>query len=166
MKKLWCIFALLTLLMTGCSGNMILETVTDAWDDTAIKQMQTVSVTLPKDATVEAMEDGTGGKLYLCNGYTVTVQTMAGGDLDKTLRELTGFSKDQLTLLERQNQNCKRYDCVWTSAGEGEDQVARGTVLDDGYYHYAVVVMAPFSKAEDFAATWQSILSSVQLSTD
>ncbi len=163
MRKLWLVLVL-AILLTGCAGEQ--ETVTDTMDVSAMAQMQTVTLTLPKGASVQTMENGDGEKLYLCDGYTVAVQTLSGGDLDKTLREITGFSKEQLTVMERASTAGKRYDCVWTSAGEGEDQVARGVVLDDGNYHYAVTVMAPFSVAGDLSETWQDILASVQFNTD
>lgn len=165
MKKLWCVLAL-ALLLTGCGANEVWETISDVDDTPVMVQMQQVKLTLPKDAASETMENGQSGKIYLCNGYTVTVQTLPGGDLDKTLREISGFSRQQLTVMETQTKNEKRYECVWAAAGEAEDQVARAVILDDGSYHYAVTVMARFSTAGDLADVWQSILTSVQLSTD
>ena len=162
MKKVWCVLAL-SVLLTGCGANPVWETVTDVADFPAMAQMQQITVKLPTDASVETMDNGQTEKIYLCDGYTVTVQTLSGGDVDKTLRQISGFSKDQLTVMETQTQNGKRYECVWASAGEGEDQVARAVVLDDGSYHYAVTVMAPFSTAGDLASVWQSILSSVSI---
>lgn len=165
MKKLIWILALV-LLLSGCSGSKALETVTDTMDTPVMAKMQEITLTLPKGAAVATMENSDGGKLYLCDGYCVAVQILSGGNLDQTLRTVTGFTRDQLTLMERETEPWKRYDCVWSSAGEGEDQVARGTILDDGVYHYAVTVMAPFSTAGDLSQTWQGILSSVNLSTD
>ena len=165
MKKVWCVLAL-SLLLTGCGTTEVWETIADVDDTPVMAQMQQITVNLPTDASVETMENDQTEKIYLCNGYTVTVQTLPGGDVDKTLRQISGFSRDQLTVMETQGFNTKRYACVWAAAGEAEDQVARAVVLDDGNYHYAVTVMAPFSTAGDLASTWQSILSSVQLSID
>lgn len=164
MKKLWWIL-ILAFLLTGCGSNAVWETVGDVDNTPVMAQMQQVQLSLPKDAASETMENTQTGKIYLCNGYTVAVQTLPGGDMDKTLREISGFSKEQLTVMETETQNIKRYECVWAAAGEAEDQVARAVVLDDGSYHYAVTVMAPFSTAGDLADVWQSILTSVQLST-
>lgn len=165
MKKVWCVLVL-ALLLSGCSGGKTLETVTDVQDVSVMAQMKQVHVSLPSDASVETLENGANEKIYLCDGYTVSVQILPGGDTERTFRELTGFSKEQLTLMQRQNGNYSRYDCVWSAAGEGEDLVARCTVLDDGSFHYAVTVCAPFSDAGDLSKTWQNILSSVTLSTD
>ncbi|MBR3978660.1 MAG: hypothetical protein IKJ94_03435 [Oscillospiraceae bacterium] len=162
MKKALCVL-LCGLLLAGCGAEKTLETVTDNMEAPVMAQRKEISVTLPQNAAVETLDNGAEGKIYLCDGYTVTVQVLTGGDTEKTFRELTGFSKDQLTVVEREAGDYKRYDCVWSSVGEAEDCVARGTVLDDGFYHYAVTVSAPFSAAGDLAQTWQSILSSVSI---
>ncbi len=165
MKKMWVILAL-SLLLAGCGSQQTFETVDDVQAAPVMAQMQRISLALPKEAAVPAMENDNGEKLYLCNGYTVAVQTMEAGDLDRTLRQLTGFKRDQLTLMQTEQAGIKRYDCVWSTAGEGEDQVCRAAVLDDGSYHYAVTVMAEFSAAGELTETWRTILNSVSLSTD
>ncbi len=165
MKKVWCVLAF-ALLLSGCAGEKSLETVTDIYEAPVMAQMKEVCITLPPNAAVETLDNGTDGKIYLCDGYTVTVQILPGGDTEKTFREVTGFSRDQLTVMQRETEHCKRYDCVWSAAGEAEDSVARAVILDDGSFHYAVTVSAPFSAAGDLSQTWQSILSSVTLSTD
>ena len=68
--------------------------------------------------------------------------------------------------VETVQEGVKRDDCVWTSAGEGEDQVGRATVWDDGAYHYAVTVMAGESQMRELSDIWQDILGSVSLRTD
>ena len=88
---------------------------------------------------------------------------MDGGDLNATMRALTGFSREQLTVMETERSDFKRYDCVWSTAGEGGDHVARAVILDDGYYHYAVTVMADFASAGELTRTWKTILDSVSL---
>lgn len=165
MKRLRIILAL-SLLLTGCGAQQTFETVDDVQAAPVMAQMQKISFVLPDEAAVPAIENGDGEKLYLCDGYTIAVQTMEAGDLGRTLRQLTGFDRDQLTLMQTEQTGIKRYDCVWSAAGEGGDQVCRAAVLDDGSYHYAVTVMAEFSTAGDLTETWRTILNSVSLSTD
>ena len=59
-----------------------------------------------------------------------------------------------------------QYEYVWSTPGEAEDQICRGIILDDGFYHYAVTVMADYSQAGELQETWQSVFESVVLSTD
>ena len=150
--------------LVGCGTQKEFETVSDVYEaEPALKQQ--VVLSLPQEASTPAFSGETTGELYLCDGYVLTVQTLPGGDLDKTFRELTGFSRDALRPVETQRQGVKRYDCVFTSAGEGENQINRVVVLDDGAYHYAVSVMAGESQTGKLTSTWQKLLESVTLST-
>lgn len=164
MKKCWVIL-LMALLLSGCAAQETFETLSDDYDISAMAQMQQLQLTLPEDAAVTTMENDETGKIYLCDGYSVAVQTMQAGDLNKTLRQVTGFSKEQLTVMQTRKDGITRYECVWSAAGEGGDQVCRAAILDDGSYHYAVTVMAEQAAAGQQTKTWQSILDSITLST-
>jgi len=118
---------------------------------------------LPSEAVAPVLQSPDAGKLYLCDGYVLTVQTFDGGDLDETMRQVTGFSREQLTCMQTQSGDIKRYACVWSAAGEGGDHVGRAVILDDGSYHYAVSVTADFASAGELAQTWQELLNSVTL---
>lgn len=155
---------LLVLLLSGCSVQPTFETISDQMDAPVVAQMRQLQLTLPKEATAPTLQSEENGMLYLCDGYTLTVQTMDAGDLDATLRALTGFSREQLTVMQTNRQDAKCYECVWSAVGEGGDQVARTVILDDGNYHYAVSVMADFASAGDLAKTWKQLLDSVALS--
>lgn len=139
--------------------------MSDVYDAPAMVQTHQLEITLPKEAAVPSMENEDAGRIYLCDGYTLTVQTLAGGDLDRTLRQITGFGRAQLTVMETRSEDITRYACVWSAAGEGGDQVGRAVILDDGSCHYAVTVMAEASIAGDLAENWQEILESVKLSS-
>ena len=164
MKKA-CILLIIALLLGGCATQPVFETVSDQVDAPAMVQMRQLVVALPKEATAPILQSEESGKMYLCDGYSLSIQTMEAGDLDATMRSLTGFAREQLTVMETAKHGVRRYDCVWSAAGEGGDQVARAVILDDGSYHYAVTVMADFASAGDLAATWKSILDTVTLET-
>lgn len=161
MKKI-CLIFFFSVLLCGCSRQTLYEPVTDVYTD-EIATMQHVVLNLPEDAAVQTMEHESAGMLYLCDNYCVTVQTLPGGDVERTMREITGFSKDQLMIIQTCRNGLDQYEVAWSAAGEGEDQVCRATVLDDGKYHYAVSVMADASAAGKLTDTWQSIFHSVGL---
>lgn len=163
MKKI-IIAAALLLFLTGCAQPTF-ETLQDPGIQTDTPAAAQIQLTLPDEASAAVMESEDAGKMYFCDGYTVTVQTLPGGDLDRTLRQLTGFAKDALTLMQTRQDVIDRYESVWSAAGEEGDQVGRVVVLDDGNYHYAVSVMAPYTAAGDLASVWQNILESVSLHT-
>ncbi len=162
--KRWTVLLVLLLFLTGCTAEKDFETVGDVYAPENQPPRQ-VMLKLPDDATVQTISSDEG-KLYLCNGYTVTVQTLQGGDMAKTIREVTGFSPDRLTLLETEKDGFSCRSCVWTAAGEGGDQIARTVILDDGNYHYAVTAMADSNAAGQLSDVWLNIFRSVSLRTD
>lgn len=159
MKKLW-ILGLAFLLLTGCGSQMVFETVEDAMVQPAAGIVRQIGIDLPPEAAVTVMQNEAGESLYLCDGYTLTVQTLPSGDLDRTLRTLTGFGTESLSPMQTRQNGIRRSECVWSAAGEGELQVGRLAVLDDGNYHYAISVMASQSKAGALADTWQELFAS------
>ncbi len=165
MKKVLFVLCFM-LMLTGCNARETFETVDDIPLQPVVAQMQKLELTLPEEAAVTTMENGEAGKIYLCDGYTLTVQTLDAGDVDRTLRQLTGFSKEKLMVMQTQTDDLKKLECVWTAAGEGGDQVGRALVLDDGNFHYAVTVMADAAMAGSLQTQWDAILDSAGLSTD
>lgn len=156
---------LCALLLTGCGAQETFETISDELG-VSMPAVCDVQLLLPEEAAVPSMESEDGSKLYLCDGYTVTVQTLDGGDLNRTFRELSGHSKDELTVIQTARDGIDRYECVWSAAGEGEDQICRALILDDGVYHYAVTVMANATQSGQLRQAWQEIMDSVSLGTD
>lgn len=164
MKKL-CVVLLFALFLCGCDADQTFETLSDSFLQPAVAPRQ-IELSLPKEAAAQAMQDDAEGELYLCDGYVLTVQTFLSGDLDGTLRELTGRSREQLTLMQTQRSNVRCYETVWSAAGENGDQIGRVKVLDDGSYHYAVTVMADAGQAGALSDTWQAVFDSFSLYTD
>ena len=155
------------LVLVGCGAQPALETVADENVQAVSAAMQQVLLELPEEGSTPVMESSENGALYLCDGYTLTLHTVQAGDLNKTLRQATGFSKDQLQLIQTGSQDIKRYECVWTAAGENENQVGRLCVLDDGAYHYVLCAMTGESQAGQLRQTWNTLFDSFRLvSTD
>lgn len=161
MKKIMIVLA--ALLLTGCKAEPVFETLGDVHGIVSVAAASEVAIVLPENAALGVMENEEADKLYFCDGYTVTVQTLEAGDLNKTLQAVTGYTREELTLMQTQKGNCNQYECVWTSAGEGTEQVGRLCLLDDGVWHYAVVCMSDAGKAGSFADQWQCIMDSITL---
>ena len=162
MKK--CIvLALLMLLLAGCGAQETFETVADDYMQPVSAPLWQMVLDVPQDATVSTLQGKDGDKIYLCEDYTVTVQTMASGDVQGVIHTLTGYEKADLTVMETRQEGAKRYECVWASAGEGENQIGRLCLLDDGNYIYAVTAMAGESKTGELAQTWENLFDSFRL---
>lgn len=161
MRKWW-LLMIAALCLSGCGQVRVFETVSDSYIAPQ-PVAKTVSVRLPEDAAAPVSVNETGDQLYLCDGYSITVQTLSGGDLDRTIRTVTGYSRDVLTVMHQQQGGISRYDCVWSCAGEGGDQVGRTAILDDGSYHYVLSVMAPSGNAGALEKGWQSLFQSFRV---
>ena len=161
LKKL-AVMALLAVMLLGCAAEPVFEPVTDVYAGTE-SAAGTVQVMVPESTTVLTAAGENGAKLYFCDGYTLSVQTLTGGDLDRSLRSLTGYGRDRLTVLETLREGVTCYSCAWSSTGETGDQVGRLVLLDDGAHHYAVTVMADAEQAGTLAEEWDYILSQVTL---
>ena len=161
MKKL-CLLLVCGLLLSGCTAAETFETLADVYGEQELVQPREVLLQIPEKAAAQAIQSDKG-TLYLCDGYEVTLQTMSAGDLNRTMRSLTGFDSDALTMIETGLTEAARYECVWTAAGEGGDMIGRAVVLDDGAYHYCVTVMASAEEAGTLRETWQTLLDSFSL---
>lgn len=167
MKKIIWLVLFAAVLLSACNENQALETVTDVYAPDTVAVQKQISLQLPADAlsaTVHAQEDG---KLYICDNYTIHTYTRQAGDLQKTVTDLTGYTPKQLSIIKTNSDDMDLYRFVWTAAGEAEQQVGRGCILDDGNFHYVLSVMSNESYAgmlnED---SWQSVFRSFRAVTE
>jgi len=157
--KRWIWMLLLPGLLCGCGGEETLETVNDEWIVPVMAQPREISVRLPEDAVAPVLEQE-DRQLYMAQGYEIMLETLAAGDLNATVRAVSGYEKDQLTLLETRQGDVNRYDFVWTTAGEQGDRLGRAVVLDDGNYHYCMSVLRD---AGDTLIVWRDVFQSFSL---
>ena len=159
MLKKCCLLLLCGLLLTGCSAPTF-ETLGDVLHQQAdAPTPRKVVLTLPQNA-VQTVWSQDGDTLYLCENYEAHLQTLSGGDLQTTVRQLSGFDKDKLTLVESSCGDHDRYEWVWIAAGEGGDAVYRCAVLSDGNFHYALTLSALAADAGSLTDQWNSLMAS------
>lgn len=163
MKRVLMLGLVGAMLLSGCNGPAY-ETVSDVYITQPPAERLTVRLELPEEGAEAVMESSGGARLYLCDGYEITVQTLAAATLDEALRTVTGFGEDRLTVMATQDGEYDRYECVWCAAGEGGDRVGRTTILYDGNYFYCVSALADSGSAYELSPVWQQILGSVTLS--
>lgn len=162
MKKLWMVlFA--CILLTGCGAAEVFETLGAVEHErNELPAMANVQISLPEEAVTETLADG-DSKLYDCGTYTVAVQTARSGDLQGTVQWLCGFSMEQLTVMESRSDGYKRFEWVWSAAGENGDILCRAAVLDDGNYHYCLYTMAEADQVSQVQGEWNEIFGSFRL---
>lgn len=161
MKKcgLWIV---LLLVLTGCTAEETFETVSDELVQSAMARPREITVRLPDNAVAPVLESDSE-QVYLSEDYEIVIETMSAGDLDATVREVSGFSKEQLTVMETQWDDVTRYEFVWVSAGEQGDRLGRGVILDDGNYHYCMSVLRDAEDTEMSQIVWRDVFGSFDL---
>lgn len=162
MRKIWCLL-IVTMLLCGCSGQENVETLSDELLLSTMTPQKKISVKLPSNAAKSVLSAEDGAELYFCDGYVLTLQTLVSGDLDRTARNLCGYDRERLTVMETKLGGVKRYDWTWSSAGEGSVQVGRAAVLDDGDHHYCMTAMADENEIADLDAQWEALFTSLSL---
>ena len=157
--KRWGCICLLVILLSGCKAEETLETVSDEWIVPVMAQPREISVRMPEDLVLPVLEQE-GRQLYMGPNYEIMLETMAAGDLQATIRNLSGYEQEQLTILETDQGEWNRYEFVWTAAGEQGHRLGRAVILDDGDYHYCMSVLRD---AEESLIVWQDVLQSFSL---
>lgn len=157
------LIALMALLLTGCGAEETFETVSDDLVQPVMAQMRQITVSLPEDAAVPALESE-GGAVYVCQDYEVYQQVLSAGDLEATVRAVSGFDPEKLTVVTSSRDGCKRYDFVWAAASEQGDRVGKGCILDDGSYHYVLTVLGNAETAGKYETVWREIFESFSVS--
>lgn len=161
--KIMVVILLSVCLLAGCSAP-VYETLGNIEHVSATLPSQAEMVLqLPADAALLSWsgEDA----MYLCGEYSIALQILPGGNLDETLIGISGFSADQLTVMEKICGDHMQYEAVWTAAGEGSDMVCRAAVIDDGSYHYCLTAMADADDAGQLKTDWNRLFASFCLAS-
>lgn len=161
MKRLW-LLAAAALLLCGCTSEEVFETVADEWAAPAMAQPRQISVQLPDNALAPVLESD-GEQVYLCDDYEIVIEQTAAGDLNRTVQTISGYEKDQLTLMQTRQKDVTRYEFVWVSAGERGDRLGRAVILDDGNYHYCMSVLRDAQSTETSQIVWSEVFQSFAL---
>ena len=160
MKK-WCIAAMLALLLAGCGDQAVMETLADE-QVLAQADAKQIHVELPGETVLPVMRTDTG-EIYICSDFEVSVETLPGGDLQRTVEMLTGFGIEDVTAMETTAGDRTRYDLAWSCAGETGPMVGRAAVLSDGEYHYCLTVMTAEKNAAEYREMFNGMFESFML---
>ena len=149
-------------MLTGC-GKEVYETMSDLYEVPKDLKPAEVLLMLPQEAALMTAKEASNDRFYLCKDFTLSVRTLPGGDLEKTLKEVSGYAKEQLSLVCLNLEELKRYEFVWAVAGEQGDELARAVILDDGVFHYVLTLQAPAEQVSQLQQTWKELIDTFSL---
>lgn len=161
MKK-YAAILLLALLFSGCAARETFETIADEPVQEVMARPRQISVELPDNAVAPVMEADTA-QIYLSSNYEILLETMSSGDIRATVRSVSGYDAEKLTLLKTRQENADRYEFVWACAGENGDRLGRAVILDDGQYHYCMSVLRDAEDTEESQIVWSRVFDSFSL---
>lgn len=156
------LLVLLAVFLVGCGAQETIETVDDIIPVEPVASPQQFFVSLPDEAAAPTFQDDSQ-ELYVCRDYTITKQIIPGGDIEKTVKTITGMTTEDLQVIKTIHETYDRYDFVWTAAGEEGLHLGRACILDDGNFHYAVSTMAQEETAGELRQTLQDLFDSCKL---
>ena len=159
MVKKWIVPVLMILCLTGCRAEETFETVEDVYIRQVLAPAREIVVSLPEAAAAPAAESE-AGTIYQCDGYEIILQTREGGDMDETIRHISGYERSELTVMYSSLSDIDRYALVWACMGEEGERVGKSVILDDGSYHYALTVLADADRTEEYAQVWNQMFDS------
>ena len=154
------VLILVALLLGGCGRQETFETLNDEYLRPVMVEQRRILVDVDEDALVLQGQNGTA---YLCDGYSVTTQVLSAGNLNGTVKTLTGFEADELTVMQTASVGYSRYACAWSASSESGVVVGKAVILDDGMYHYCITVIADAAAADTLQEVMDSIFDSVTL---
>lgn len=158
MKK-WIAVFLTGFLLTGCGARDTFESVSDELITPVMATPRQVHIDLPDEAQAAAFPSDSG-TLFICDDYEIAIETLSSGDLDATLKTMTGQGQEHLSLMTTKQGECTRYDFVWAGVNDDGDFSGRGTILDDGVYHYCLSLVRPLEKMNNSQVVWRQVFNS------
>lgn len=161
MKKLL-ITAVMAWVLSGCAGEETLETIADDWIQPVMAAPGQIFVVLPQETAAPVL-GGEMEQIYFGENYEIVVETLNSGDLEETIRHISGYGKEDLTVMTLQQENAARYEFVWACAGENGDWLGRAAILDDGQYHYCLSVLRPVQAETASKVCWDDVFRSFSL---
>lgn len=160
MKKGWILVTLAAgLLLWGCTGEPTLETIADEWVQSVMAQPRQIQVDLPEGALAPVL-DSDSEQVYLSDDYEIIVETLSAGDVNATMEHISGYSRDNLTVMQTRQADADRYEFVWASAGEDGERLGRAVILDDGNYHYCMSVLRDADTTKTSQIVWSQVFDS------
>lgn len=153
---------LVFIMFGGCQKGEDLEVIADDWKETLVQEPAHVQFNVPDDVSLEVMS-GNDWKVYQGDYYQILVQHYPSGDLDRTLKDICGYTKEDLTVIEITGEDIDKYLFGWSAVSEEGELVGRCAVLDDGRFHYCLSVLVNAEKSGELRGIIDSVFASYSI---
>ncbi len=156
----WWMVVFCLFFLTGCSAQPVWETVEDGIPaEVPILQTYDISVDLP----LTYLDGNEKDCLYTSGSVEVHTTSFYASDLDAAVRQLSGFSAEDLNIVKTLRETLPEYQFAWYSETEEGGRLFRADLVMDDTACYAVVCSAP-ETAEGFHEQARQVFSAFTLS--
>ena len=155
------------LMLTGCS-EPVWETVSDPAEigaDTVWQEhAYTLQIGVPDG--VSLVEETAEGRLYATEDGELEIETRTflTSGVDQAIRELSGYVREDLTVLQTQRFGLPEYQFAWVAQTESGSRLYRADLVLDGTCCYAVVCSSLEEAGDYYAFQARQVFSSFGLS--
>lgn len=153
------------LLLCGCS-TPVWETVDDLQPETAVsRQVQLFELQLQLPEQVQLLAADDAGSLWATADSELEIEqrVFLTTDPDSAIRAISGFTKEQLTVLQTTRQGLPEYQFAWVSQTDRGARLYRADLILDGFTCYAVVCSSLEDSGEQYAFQARQVFSSLHL---
>ena len=163
------IIGLLLGLLAGCAAPQAVDVFTV--DDTLLQEpaaLFTIVFAVPTDAVLSVSSDDGLSRCYTAEDGRYTIQTAVrpGVDAQQVLREMTGFSEQELSPIQTSRMGMTQYRFSWCSSDDSGVWICAGAVLEDADACYCLSFSMPEACARDCRALQMQVLDSFSLFED
>jgi len=168
MKRVGCLVCLFTLL-TGC-GQPVWETVNDIVLSEPVKAWQEEAYVMQLGVPEEAkliLENDSGCIYSTANAeLEIETRTFLASGLEHAVKTVSGFSQDELTILQTTRFDLPEYQFAWVSQTEQGARLYRADLIMDGTSCYCVVCSNLENTDDYYAFQARQVFSTFGLSGD
>lgn len=169
MKRVLAICFLFTVL-TGCAAPQTASvfTVTDEVPVEASAPPFSVGFAVPTDAVLSVSSDDGLERCYTAadGRYTIQTAVRAGVDAEQVMREMTGFSVEDLSPIRTTRYGMTQYRFSWCSGDDSGVTICTGAVLEGEDACYCLSFSTPEDCAKDCRTLQTQVMESFSLYED
>ena len=174
MKRLLAVFLVpAVLLLTGCAAKQtaVWETVDDVGQGQPVSYLDeayTMLFDVPQGAALQSVPgDGEKAVYAQADGeYEIVSEVLLCADADEAIRRVSGFSPEQLAVIETSRFGMPEYQFVWYASGDEGGRLYRADVLVDDLYCYALTFSVREGLGSTYDTTAQQVFASYSLYYD
>lgn len=163
MKK-WIWTLVFLALLSGCRAEPARQTVEDELEPVIAVTQQPYRIVfgVPEDAEPVPAEEGESRKCYeqTEGTYEIVTDAVIADGIDTVIQELSGFPRDQLTVLNTKRGAMEEYRFAWASSSEGGVILSSAAVLEDGNRYYSLVFSTPEQYGKQCAPCMEAVFDS------